>query len=128
MTSTLPALGIRGTRLPACAHGRQGNRVYVFAPTSARRGDIPRDIGNGEVDGVDITNKMLLHGWVKVKDLKREATDDDLRRKDLESEAKSASRGQWNPHGPKVSTSTNHLVSRAPPLLLRRDGSYTTCH
>lgn len=70
---------------------------------------------------------MLLHGWAKVKDLKREATDDDLRRKGLESEAKSGSRGQWNPHGPKVSTSTLHLVSRASPLL-RRDGSYTTCH
>ncbi|KAI0000404.1 transcription factor [Russula vinacea] len=73
-------------------------------------GDIPRDIGNGEVNGVDITNEMLLHGWARVKDLKREATDDDLRRKGLESEAKSASRGQWNPHGPKV-------MSRASPFL-----------
>jgi hypothetical protein len=70
---------------------------------------------------------MLSHGWAKVKDLEREATDDDLRRKGLESEAKSASRGQWNPHGPKVSTSTLHLVSRASPFLPRRDGSYTTC-
>ncbi|KAN0109313.1 hypothetical protein V8E52_009497 [Russula decolorans] len=65
-------------------------------------GDIPRDIGNGEVNGVDIANELLLHGWAKVKDLKREPTDDDLRRKGLESEAKSASRGLWNPHGPKA--------------------------
>ncbi len=70
-------------------------------------GDIPRDIGNGEVNGVDITNEMLSHGWAKVKDLKREPTDDDIRRKGLESEAKSASRGLWNPHGPKVSTSAS---------------------
>ncbi|KAH8988108.1 hypothetical protein EDB92DRAFT_1800901, partial [Lactarius akahatsu] len=27
---------------------------------------------------------------------------DDLQWKGLESEAKSAGRGQWNPHGPKV--------------------------
>jgi staphylococcal nuclease domain-containing protein 1 len=67
-------------------------------------GDIPRDLGNGEVNGVDITNELLLNGWAKVKDLKREPTDDDLRRKGLESEAKSAGRGQWNPHGPKAST------------------------
>ncbi|KAH9984776.1 hypothetical protein BJV77DRAFT_965908 [Russula vinacea] len=44
----------------------------------------------------------VLTSPTKLKDLKREATDDDLRRKDLESEAKSASRGQWNPHGPKA--------------------------
>jgi staphylococcal nuclease domain-containing protein 1 len=66
-------------------------------------GDIPRDLGNGEVNGVDITNELLLNGWAKVKESKREPTEDDLRRKGLESEAKSAGRGQWNPHGPKVS-------------------------
>ncbi|KAI9456612.1 transcription factor [Russula earlei] len=65
-------------------------------------GDIPRDLGNGEVNGVDITNESLSHGWAKLKDLKREATEDDVRRKGLESEAKSAGRGQWNPHGPKA--------------------------
>ena len=66
-------------------------------------GDVPRDLGNGEVNGVDITNELLLNGWAKVKESKREPTEDDLRRKGHESEAKSAGRGQWNPHGPKVS-------------------------
>jgi staphylococcal nuclease domain-containing protein 1 len=66
-------------------------------------GDTSRDLGNGEVNGVDITNELLLNGWAKVKESKREPTEDDLRRKGLESEAKSAGRGQWNPHGPKVS-------------------------
>ncbi|KAF8265794.1 transcription factor [Lactarius quietus] len=65
-------------------------------------GDMPRDLGNGEVNGVDITNELLLNGWAKVKESKRELTEDDLRRKGLESEAKSAGRGQWNPHGPKA--------------------------
>jgi len=69
----------------------------------------------------------LLHGWAKVKDLKREPTDDDLRRKGLESEAKSASRGLWNPHGPKVTTSAVCLASGTSSLLPRRDKSYTTC-
>jgi staphylococcal nuclease domain-containing protein 1 len=73
-------------------------------------GDVPRDLGNGEINGVDITNELLSHGWAKVKDLKREPTEDDLRRKGLESEAKSAGRGQWNPHGPKVSSSALHLM------------------
>ncbi|KAH9054184.1 transcription factor [Lactarius vividus] len=65
-------------------------------------GDVPRDLGNGEVNGVDITNELLLNGWAKVKEFKRDPTEDDLRRKGLESEAKSAGRGQWNPHGPKA--------------------------
>ncbi|KAH9040966.1 transcription factor [Lactarius pseudohatsudake] len=65
-------------------------------------GDVSRDLGNGEVNGVDITNELLLNGWAKVKEFKRDPTEDDLRRKGLESEAKSAGRGQWNPHGPKA--------------------------
>ncbi|KAI9442378.1 transcription factor [Lactarius indigo] len=63
---------------------------------------LPRDLGNGEVNGVDITNELLLNGWAKVKEFKRDPTEDDLRRKGLESEAKSAGRGQWNPHGPQA--------------------------
>ncbi|KAI0268661.1 transcription factor [Gloeopeniophorella convolvens] len=65
-------------------------------------GDVPRDLGNGEINGVDITNELLLNGWAKVKDFKREPTEDDHRRRDLESEAKAAGRGQWNPHGPQA--------------------------
>jgi staphylococcal nuclease domain-containing protein 1 len=89
-------------------------------------GDIPRDLGNGEVNGVDITNELLLNGWTKVKDLKREPTEDDLRRKGIESEARSAGRGQWNPHGPKVGTSVLRLASQSS-TFLRRARSSTTC-
>ena len=46
---------------------------------------------------------MLKNGWAKLKELKREPTDEDLRKKDLEAEARSAGKGVWNPHGPKVS-------------------------
>lgn len=90
-------------------------------------GDVPRDLGNGEVNGADVTNELLLNGWAKVKDFKREPTEDDLRRKGLESEAKSAGRGLWNPHGPKVSTSALLFASRASSFLRRRGKSYITC-
>ncbi|KAI0302486.1 transcription factor [Russula brevipes] len=41
-------------------------------------GDMSRDLGNGEINGVDITNELLSQGWAKVKDFKREPTEDDL--------------------------------------------------
>lgn len=46
---------------------------------------------------------MLKNGWVKLKELKREPTEEDLRRRELEAEAKTAKRGIWNPQGPQVS-------------------------
>ncbi|KAK0195497.1 hypothetical protein F5146DRAFT_1100977 [Armillaria mellea] len=41
-------------------------------------------------------------GWAKVKEIKREPTDEDTRKRELENEAKSAGKGLWNPHGPKA--------------------------
>jgi staphylococcal nuclease domain-containing protein 1 len=64
--------------------------------------DTPRDIGSAEIGGVDLTLELLKNGWVKVKDLKREPTEDDLKKRELEAEAKAAGKGLWNPHGPKV--------------------------
>ena len=88
-------------------------------------GDVPRDLGNGEVNGVDITNELLSHGWAKVKDFKREPTEDDQRRKGLESEARSAGRGQWNPHGPKVGASGIRFALRLRHLLLLGTAGHT---
>jgi staphylococcal nuclease domain-containing protein 1 len=65
-----------------------------------------------------MTNELLSQGWAKVKDIKREPTEDDQRRKGLESEAKSAGRGQWNPHGPKVHASGLRFASWWSHLLL----------
>ena len=45
---------------------------------------------------------MLKNGWAKTKELKREPTDEDLKRRELESEARSGGKGMWNPQGAKV--------------------------
>lgn len=52
---------------------------------------------------MDLVSELLKNGWAKLKDLKRDPTEEDLRRRDLEAEAKAAGKGIWNPHGPKVS-------------------------
>jgi len=72
-----------------------------FNPTHSNE-DGPRDIGTGEIGGLDITAELLKNGWAKVKDLKRDPTDEDVQKRELESEAKAAGRGLWNPHGPQV--------------------------
>ncbi|KAJ3724605.1 hypothetical protein C8R42DRAFT_695244 [Lentinula raphanica] len=66
--------------------------------------DVPRDLGSAEIGGVDLASEILKNGWGKIKESKREPTEEDLRKRDLESEAKSAGLGIWNPHGPKART------------------------
>lgn len=61
--------------------------------------DVPRDLGSAEIGGVDLTSELLRAGWAKLKEIKREASEEDLKKRDLESEAKAAGRGIWNPHG-----------------------------
>lgn len=51
---------------------------------------------------MDITNELLKAGWVKLKDMKREPNETDLKRREVETEARNAHKGIWNPHGPKV--------------------------
>jgi staphylococcal nuclease domain-containing protein 1 len=64
--------------------------------------DVPRDFGTAEIGGLDVGSELLRNGWTKIKELKRDPTEEDLKRKDLEAEAKGAGKGLWNPHGPKV--------------------------
>lgn len=64
--------------------------------------DVPRDLGTAEVGGVDVASEVLKNGWAKVKELKRDPTEEDQKNKDLEAEARVAGKGLWNPHGPKV--------------------------
>lgn len=71
--------------------------------------DIPRDLGNAEIGGVDLTSELLKNGWAKLKEIKREPSEDDNKRKDIESEAKAAGKGIWNPHGPKVRCSHTNI-------------------
>jgi hypothetical protein len=37
-----------------------------------------------------------------LKEIKREATDEDNKKKEIENEAKAAGKGTWNPHGQQV--------------------------
>ncbi|KAI0790842.1 transcription factor [Abortiporus biennis] len=79
--------------------------LHSLAPNE----DVPRDIGTAEIGGVDLASELIKNGWAKLKELKRDPTEDDLRKRDLESEAKAAGKGVWNPHGPKA-RAVNHMM------------------
>ncbi|CAA7259116.1 unnamed protein product [Cyclocybe aegerita] len=64
--------------------------------------DVARDLGNGEIGGLDLASELLRNGWAKLKESKREPTEEDNKRKELENEAKAAGKGIWNPHGPQA--------------------------
>ncbi|TEB38403.1 transcription factor [Coprinellus micaceus] len=61
--------------------------------------DVPRDLGSAELAGADLSSELLRNGWAKLKEIKREPTEEDLKKRELEAEAKAAGRGIWNPHG-----------------------------
>ncbi|CDO69288.1 hypothetical protein BN946_scf184976.g7 [Trametes cinnabarina] len=71
--------------------------------------DVPRDIGTAEINGIDLASELLKNGWAKLKDLKRDPTEEDLRKRDIEAEARAAGKGIWNPHGPKA-RKTNYMM------------------
>ncbi|EGO00009.1 hypothetical protein SERLA73DRAFT_167866 [Serpula lacrymans var. lacrymans S7.3] len=64
--------------------------------------DVPRDIGTAEIGGQDVALELLKNGWAKVKDLKRDPTEEDNKKRDAETEANNSGKGLWNPHGPKA--------------------------
>lgn len=64
---------------------------------------MPSDFGHAEIGGKDVTTEVLSAGFARCKEIKREPTDEDTRRKDLETEARNNLVGMWNPQGPKVS-------------------------
>lgn len=61
-----------------------------------------RDLGSGEIAGHDLTTELLRAGWAKLKEIKREASEEDIKKREVEAEAKAAGRGIWNPHGQQV--------------------------
>ena len=75
--------------------------------------EVPRDFGTAEIGGHDLASELLKNGWAKVKELKRDPTDEDTRKRELENEAKAAGKGLWNPHGPQVHPTYPLMVSRA---------------
>ena len=64
--------------------------------------DNTRDIGTAEINGLDVSVEILKNGWAKLKELKREPTEEDLKKREAEAEAKSGGKGVWNPHGAQV--------------------------
>ena len=64
--------------------------------------DNTRDIGTAEINGLDISIELLKNGWAKLKESKREPTEEDLKKREAEAEAKNGEKGIWNPHGPQV--------------------------
>ena len=65
--------------------------------------DIPRDLGTAELNSsVDLQTELLRAGWAKTKELKRDPTDEDIKRQELEEDARKGGRGMWNPQGAKV--------------------------
>jgi len=73
--------------------------------------DVPRDLGSAEIGGLDLASEILKNGWGKLKESKRDPTEEDTRKRDLENEAKAAGKGLWNPHGPKVCFSVVMITS-----------------
>lgn len=74
-------------------------------PPSTTDAGVQRDFGNVEFNGVDLATDLLRTGWAKVKEGKKgEPSEEDLRKKNIEAEAKSACRGMWKMEGPTVST------------------------
>ncbi|KAF9648581.1 transcription factor [Thelephora ganbajun] len=66
--------------------------------------DNTRDIGTAEINGLDVTIEILKNGWAKLKELKREPTEEDLKRREAETEAKNGEKGIWNPHDSQART------------------------
>lgn len=64
--------------------------------------DVTRDFGTADIGGMDVASEMLKNGWAKVKESKRDPTEDDIRKRDIEAEAKAAGKGLWNSHGPQA--------------------------
>jgi staphylococcal nuclease domain-containing protein 1 len=79
-----------------------GKEISFVSTHSLPNDEVTRDFGTAEIGGHDLTTELLKNGWAKLKDIKRDPTEEDLRKRELESEAKAAGKGLWNPHGPQV--------------------------
>ncbi|KAF8513029.1 transcription factor [Hysterangium stoloniferum] len=94
--------------LRALAVGKE----VTFTPTHPlpSNDDVPRDFGQAEINGLDLATELLKNGWAKPSEKsKREPNEEDLKRKDLENEARNGMKGMWNPQGPKPYT-INHTM------------------
>ncbi|KAJ7096223.1 hypothetical protein C8R44DRAFT_643966 [Mycena epipterygia] len=79
-----------------------GKEINFVSTHSLPNDEVTRDFGTAEIAGHDLASELLRNGWAKLKDMKREPTEEDLRKRELENEAKSLGKGLWNPHGPQA--------------------------
>ena len=78
--------------------------------------DIPRDLGTAELNSsVDLQTELLRAGWAKTKELKRDPTDEDIKRQELEEDARKGGRGMWRT---SMSLSAKTSFSKAMSLTL----------
>ncbi|KAJ7770129.1 hypothetical protein DFH07DRAFT_266338 [Mycena maculata] len=87
--------------LRALAVGKEISFVSTHSLPSSDDATV-RDFGTAEISGHDLATELLRNGWAKLKDIKRDPTEEDLRRRELENEAKSSGKGVWNSHGPQA--------------------------
>lgn len=80
--------------------------TFTVSRNFSSNDETERAFGSAEVAGLDVASELLKSGWAKLKEVKREPTEADLKKRELEAEAKNAGRGIWNPHGPKVCCTT----------------------
>ncbi|KAJ7346725.1 hypothetical protein DFH08DRAFT_914727 [Mycena albidolilacea] len=81
-----------------------GKEISFVSTHSLPNDEVTRDFGTAEIGGHDLTTELLRNGWAKLKDIKRDPTEEDLRNREFENEAKAAGKGIWNPHGPQART------------------------
>ena len=86
---------------------------------------MPRDLGRAEIGGKDLASELLANGWAKLKEIKREPTEDDLKRREIEAEAKAAGKGVWNPHGQQVCIGLILAMDRTEYILQARTVHHT---
>ncbi|KAG2072118.1 staphylococcal nuclease [Suillus decipiens] len=75
---------------------------YISTHSLPSNGDVTRDLVTAEIKGVDVASEILKNGWAKVKESKRAPTEDDIRKRVIEAEAKATGKGLWNSHGPQA--------------------------
>jgi staphylococcal nuclease domain-containing protein 1 len=87
--------------LRSLAVGKEVSFTTIHSLSSSTD-EVSRDLGYAEINGTDLTTELLRAGWAKLKEIKREPSEEDLKKREIEAEAKAAGRGIWNPHGQTV--------------------------
>ena len=87
-------------------------KEVTFASTHSisSSADNTRDIGTAEINGLDVSVEILKNGWAKLKELKRDPTEEDVKKREAETEAKSGGKGIWDLHGPQVGFSRERAL------------------